>query len=300
MKKCLSAVLLCGTAFAQQNARPVQQTPSVAKAPVSPVTQSLPTPQTVEMFMQRMFGQDPNIKWRIAGIAPSLIPGVAQVRVLIGEPPQATNLYVMPDQKFAFVGDVLPFGRDPFAPVRQRLSVEAKGHARGTAAAPVTIVEFADLQCPGCKAAYPVLERLLQDFPQSRLVFQHFPLANHKWAAEAATYAECAEQQSPGAFWKFVSSVYAAQSEITEADASPKLQSIAVGAGADAAKLAQCAKSPDVAARIQQSVDLARSIGVSGTPTVYVNGRRLPGIVDIPYESLKQLVEFEARMAASK
>jgi protein-disulfide isomerase len=53
-----------------------------------------------------------------------------------------------------------------------------------------------------------------------------------------------------------------------------------------------------VSAKIQRSIDLGRTIGVSGTPAIYVNGRRIPSITDIPYESLKQVIDFEAAMAA--
>jgi protein-disulfide isomerase len=299
MKRVVIAVLLCGSVFAQKDPVPIQERSNSIAHPQSAATPSQrPDLQTVEMFMHRMFGQDPNIKWRVASVGPSLIPGVAQVRILIGDPPQPANLFVMPDQKFAIVGDALPFGSDPFAPVRQRLRSEAFGQSRGPADAAITIVEFADLQCPGCRAAHPLLERLIKDFPQSRFVFQHFPLANHNWAAQAAAYAECIDQQKPGAFWKFLASVYEAQPEITETTAVAKFEELATQAGTDIARLTTCARSPGVTAKIQRSVDLGRSVGVSGTPAVYVNGRRIASVTDVPYESLKQVIEFEAAMTA--
>ena len=298
MKKVLIAVLVCGAAFAQKNPAPIHESISTPKPQPAAESPQLPSMQTVEMFMHRMFGQDPNIKWRVANISPALIPGVAQVRILVGDPPQPMNLFVMPDQKFAVVGDVLPFGSDPFAPVRQRLRSEALGQTRGPADARITIVEFADLQCPGCRAAHPLIERVIKDFPQSRFVFQHFPLANHKWAAQAAAYAECIGQKSPDAFWKFVAAVYEAQPGITEASAVAKFEELASQAGADIAGLTTCATSPVMSAKIQRSIDLGRTIGVSGTPAIYVNGRRIPSVTDIPYESLKQVIEFEAAMAA--
>ncbi len=298
MKKVLIAVLLCAGAFAQKSSSPIpQRSRPIAKPQTAAMSPQLPSLQTVEMFMHRMFGQDPNIKWRVASISPSLIPSVAQVRVLIGDPPQPMHLYVMADQKFAVVGDVLPFGSDPFAPVRQRLRSEALGQTRGPIDAAVTIVEFADLQCPGCRAAHPLLERLIKDFPQSRFVFQHFPLANHKWAAQAAAYAECIDRQSPDAFWKFVASVYEAQPDITEATAVARFDQLATQAGADISAITTCTKNPEVAAKIQRSIDLGRAVGVGGTPTVYVNGRRIASVTDVPYESLKQVIEFEAAMA---
>ena len=90
------------------------------------------------------------------------------------------------------------------------------GPSRGPANAPVTIVEFADLQCPACKAALPAIQRLLADEPKARFVFQQYPLTQmHHWAFKAAEYGECVYQQNPAAFWKFLDAVYGAQEQIT-------------------------------------------------------------------------------------
>ena len=65
------------------------------------------------------------------------------------------------------------------------------GPSRGPADAPVTLVEFSDLQCPHCKEAQPTIDKLMAEEKNARLVFQNFPLPAHDWAAKAAYYGDC-------------------------------------------------------------------------------------------------------------
>jgi protein-disulfide isomerase len=157
------------------------------------------------------------------------------------------------------------------------------------------IVEFSDLQCPHCKAAQPTLEKLLADEPNARLVFQNFPLPSHDWAAKAAAYADCVGQTSNDAFWKFLQGTYAAQADITAGTADEKLTAIADTAGAKGADIAACAAKPETVARVEQSVALGRSVGVDSTPSVFVNGRKIASVEGMPYEILKQLVEYSGK-----
>lgn len=244
--------------------------------------------------MRYMFGQDPNIQWQVLDISASEIPNVAQVIVSVGAQQPPIRLYVTPDGEHAIVGEVIPFGADPFAPARHKLEAEAHGVARGAAKPAVTLVEFSDLQCPHCKVGQPIIDKLLQDFPDARLIFQPFPLAMHKWAMKAAAAAECVAQQNSAAFWKFIQSVYEAQETITEANADQTFAGLATAAGVNAQKTAACSASPDTARRVQQSLELGKAVGVNSTPTLFVNGRRVPGVKDVPYESLKALVTFAA------
>jgi protein-disulfide isomerase len=198
---------------------------------------------------------------------------------------------VMPDHKFAIAGDMMPFGADPFAPVRALLESRAKGPARGPANAPVTIVEFSDLQCPSCKAAQPVIDRLLTDVPNARFVFENFPLDMHPWAMKGATYADCIGRENNDAFWKFVHTVYDNQEKITTQNADAQLKTYAGEAGANAQTVAACAAQPATAARVRESLELGKSVGVAGTPTLFVNGRKIGNVGAIPYDILKGIVQ---------
>ncbi|MGH9649338.1 MAG: thioredoxin domain-containing protein, partial [Terriglobales bacterium] len=238
------------------------------KASAPQMTLSVPSPETVNAFMQRMFGYDPAVTWQVVEIKASTIPNVSEIVVRVGNQPAVSRLYVTPDGRNVILGEAMPFGADPFASVRSQLAQRARGRARGPVTATVTIVAFEDLQCPSCRQARPVLEKLLTDVPNTRLVFQHFPLtAIHKWAFRAALVSECVAGEGDAAFWKFVDNVFEHQPEITDANAEQKLLAYAVAAGADASSLKTCAAGTEVANRVNASLELGRALGVSATPT---------------------------------
>lgn len=293
---CLATVASAQTASSKP-AAVTTKPPAAARPSVSSV---LPSAAEVNEFLRRMFGYDPNLKWKIQAIIPADSPGVAHVVANIGEQQRPVHLYVLPGGKFAAVGDVIPFGSDPFQPVRDTLRTKARGSSRGPADAAVTIVEFSDLQCPFCRQAQPTIDRLVNEVPGVRLVFQPFPLPMHDWAMKAAAVGECVARQNPQAFWQFVTAVYEDQTNINKQNVDEKLRSIAVTAGADGAKALSCAEGPDTYLRIQNSIELGKSVGVNATPTIFIQGRRVQAIADLPYEQLKAMVEFEVAEAAKK
>jgi protein-disulfide isomerase len=258
---------------------------------------NLPTEETVNSFMQQTFGYDPSVTWKIASIKPSLAAGMSEVVVIVGnsQGQQVTTFYVTGDGKHALVGDMIPFGARPYQETRDTLEKGLNGVARGPADAKVTIVEFSDLQCPHCKDAQPVLDKLLMDEPGAKFVFQQFPLASHNWAGKAAAYADCIGRTNKDAFWKFVQKTFDEQNNITESNADEKLTAFADEAGAKGADAAACAAKPDTKTRLDQSVALGTSVGVTGTPTVYINGRRIANVNGLPYEILKNLVEYAGK-----
>ncbi len=258
---------------------------------------NLPSEETVNSFLQQTFGYDSSVTWKITSIKPAPAEGLAEVDVVVSNPQgqNATILYVTPDGKHALTGDIMPFGAKPYEPAKEALLKGINGPSRGPEKAPVTIVEFSDLQCPHCKDAQPIIDKLLTEEPNARFVFQNFPLPSHNWAAKAANYADCVGRNSKDAFWKFVQGTFNEQTNITESNADEKLTAIADAAGVKGSDMATCAAKPDTRARVEKSVALGQSVGVTGTPTVYVNGRRIGNVVGIPPEVLKGLVEFAAK-----
>lgn len=286
-----------------------QATASSKKTPTPATTRSAPStsakqPSTEELngFMHHMFGYDPTVKWKIESVKPSDVPGVSEVVITFGEPvQQRTPFYVASDLQHAFIGQIIPFGADPFGPARRKLAEEAKGPVKGAEDAPVEIVEFSDFQCPHCKRAWPKVEQLLSQSPNARLVFQNFPLSNiHKWADRAAGYADCIARKSPDQFWKFAQEVFDQQENITDQNTVEKLNAIATDAGADAAATATCADSTETKVRVNQQYQLGVSLGVTGTPTLFLNGRKIENVNDTPIEIMKQMVDFEAQENAKK
>lgn len=254
----------------------------------------LPTKDEVDAAMKRTFGYDPSISWEVYDIHPSTIPGVPEVLISINK--QAPNhIYISPDHENAIIGSMIPFGSNPFAPARAKLHT-ADGPSKGAQTPAISLVEFSDLECPHCKAAQPILEKLVTDFPQVRYIFQQFPLpaSLHPWAMKAAQYSDCSGRiGNKDTFWKFTDSVFENQGGIALATADDKLKELATAAGLDAQKLAACAASPETDARIKKSMDLGQALEINETPTVFINGRRVLSIASIPYDQLKGLVQFE-------
>jgi len=179
--------------------------------------------------------------------------------------------------------------------VKKTLEKGITGPSRGPKDAPVTIVEFGDLQCPACKAAQPAIEALIAAEPKARFVFQNFPLEMHNWAAKGAAYADCVGVASNDAFWKFIAKTYETQSDITAENADEKLTALADAAGVKGADIAGCATTPVTKAQVDASIALGKSVNVTGTPALFVNGRVIGNVSQVPADALKGLVEFAAK-----
>jgi protein-disulfide isomerase len=260
---------------------------------------NLPSEATVNSFLQATFGYETQMSWKISSIKPAAASGLAEVDVVLATPQgqQLSRFYVTPDGEHAVVGDIIPFGAKPFDPVKNTLEKGITGPARGPKNAAVTIVEFGDLQCPACKAAQPAIEALVAAEPTARFVFQNFPLEMHNWATKGAAYADCVAQKSNDAFWKFVAKTYETQADITAENADEKLTALADGAGVKGADIAGCATTPVTKAHIDASLALGKAVNVTGTPTLFINGRSIGNVSNVPAETLKGLVEFAAKQA---
>ena len=191
LNSILIVVLAGGLAAAQTTAE---------KAAPAATTANLPTETLVDSFLQQTFGYQPDLSWKISSIKPAGFAGLAEVTVVLATPQgqQLSRFYVAPDGMHALVGDILPFGAKPFEPAKKLLEKGITGPERGPKDAPVTIVEFGDLQCPACKAAQPTIEALVAAEPNARFVFQNFPLEMHNWAAKGALpFGGYADQIAP-------------------------------------------------------------------------------------------------------
>jgi protein-disulfide isomerase len=289
-------ILLAGLATAQITA--------AKSAPAKPAEKSessasvnLPSEATVDSFLHQQFGYETDLTWKISSIKPSSVGGLAEVSVVLAGPQgqQLTRFFVAPDGQHALVGEIIPFGARPFDPAKQLLDKGVTGPERGPKDAPVTIVEFGDLQCPACKAAQPTIEGLVAAEPNAHFVFQNFPLEMHNWAAKGAAYADCVGRASNDAFWKFISKTYETQSDITAENADEKLTAIADGAGVKGADIAACAAKPETKARVDASLALGKSVDVTGTPTLFINGRRISSFDPRMSEVYQSLVAFAAK-----
>jgi len=288
--KSLLVLLLLGTLAGAQ-----QEPAAPHAAAKTAASTNLPSEETVNAFLHQWFGYDSSLSWKISSIKPSEI-GLVEVNAILSgaQGKQALKLYITPDGKHAVNGEIMPFGAHPFASTQKELERGVNGPAHGPADAPVTVVDFSDLQCPHCKDLHPNIEKLMTENKNVRVVFESFPLPMHDWAAEAAAYADCVSHSSNEAFWKFIASVFSAQTDITAANADEKLAGFADSAGVKGADIAACAAKPETASRVEKSVALAKELNVDSTPTLFINGRKVPAV---PYEVLQKLVDFAAKEA---
>lgn len=158
-------------------------------------------------------------------------------------------------------------------PEPPRIAVPTDGApVRGAADAPVTVVEFADFQCPQSRRLQPVLRRVLDDYPgRVRLVMRNLPRPFHRNARLAAQAAACAGEQQ--AYWAYHDLLFQNQDALD----AVALKEYARRLNLDVARFGACLDSGRSAASIDAEADQATRLGVHATPTFFVNGRYLTG-----------------------
>jgi protein-disulfide isomerase len=176
-------------------------------------------------------------------------------------------------------------------PPRQVIAV-ADGTIRGSDQAPVTIVMFADFQCPACAQAATTMKEIQNTYgEQVRLVMRDFPLSFHENASKAAEAARCARDQ--GHYWAMHDLLFANQKELGVG----ALKKYAEQIGLDTASFGECLDSGRHAADWRKDQADGEAYGVSGTPTIYVNGR-VAGMRSL--ESFESVIDEElARVATA-
>ena len=167
-------------------------------------------------------------------------------------------------------------------------------HTHGSATAKVTLEEFGDFECPPCGALHPILKTMETEFGPDRLriIFREFPLVpTHPHALSAARAAEAAGLQ--GRFWEMHHMLYDNQNEWHEAfDVRQIFEGYAKKIGLDVKQFNDDLTSEAVERRIFLDGKRAHSLGVTGTPTVFINGREVP-FESLAPEKLKPLIEAE-------
>ncbi|MGB9256603.1 MAG: thioredoxin domain-containing protein [Candidatus Korobacteraceae bacterium] len=294
------SLFVAGLSATAQNSSTASSASSGKAAPATAANASAPSQATVDAFLKKMFGWNQELTWKVEEIKPSEASGITQATVVFNTPrgPQIARFYITADQKYTFMADLLPFGADPFAEARLLLQA-ANGPVHGSKDATTTIVEFGDLECPACKAAQPNIAKLMEEEPKVRLVFQNYPLPQHKWAMIAAKYLDCLGRQNNDAAWKFIATTYDHQSDITEQNVEQMLKGYVKDSGGDPDAVAACATKPDTEKRVHDSMALGEKLDVSSTPTFFIDGRKLVGFSSnsTPYDAVKAMVDFDVANA---
>jgi protein-disulfide isomerase len=162
--------------------------------------------------------------------------------------------------------------------------------SKGNPGAPVLLVEFADFQCPACRAARPLVEEALKKHDgQTRLVFKNFPLSIHQYGEKLARSARAAQQQ--GKFWEMYGALFDNQDRI-----SPQVvDELAKGLGLDMAKFAKDLESEAVADAVSRDRKQGERLDIQSTPTLFINGRMFPSTPDFA-EDLEDWLNLEVEM----
>ncbi len=253
----------------------------------------------VDGYLRYMFAFGPDVKISVGDFKPTGVPDLLEsnIEVTIGENKENAKMWVSKDGKFLLRGEMLDMSKDGFAENRAKLDLKT-APVTGNPSAPVTVIEFADFECPVCKRMHDGLRDLLPKYPQVRFGFKDFPLENiHPWARTAALAGRCAYQQDPKAFWKLYDTLYDDQDLVSAANAWDKMVDYAGRLGLKTDTFKACMASPEAAAAVNASVANGKLMEVQSTPTLFVNGRR---IVGADAAQLEQLIRYELQHLNTK
>jgi protein-disulfide isomerase len=176
-------------------------------------------------------------------------------------------------------------------------------HTLGSPNARVQLEEFGDFQCPPCALFHPVLKQMHQEFGDRILItFRNYPLVPpHNNAVPAASAAEAAGMQGKAKFWEMHALIYESQNNWKDLpDVRPLFESYAKQIGLDVERFKRDMSGEQVAQRIFLDGKRGRSLGVRGTPTVFLNGRELPFESVIAAEKLRVVIEKELNDTAAR
>lgn len=161
---------------------------------------------------------------------------------------------------------------------------EFSPHVKGSG--DIEMVEFSDFQCPSCGRAEPTVQQVLAEYDgKVKLVYRHYPLPSHPYAQKSAEASECAADQ--GKFWEYHDKLFANQNSLQV----PNLKRFAADMGLDSKRFDACLDSGAMASRVSFDEGEGRNLGVSGTPSFFINSRKLVGTQ--PFSEFKKIIDAE-------
>src|SRR5262245_18652940 len=180
--------------------------------------------------------------------------------------------------------------RTMLEPPRQKVA-SANSPAKGSANAPIEMIEFSDFQCPFCLRADPTVQQVLKTYgDRIRFVYRHYPLPNHPNARPAAEAAACANEQ--GKFWPYHDRLFADPGKLSTSD----LKKTAADLGLNASQFNACVDSHKFKAAIDTDIREGEQAGVNGTPAFFINGRAISGAQ--PFDVFKKIIDEELQAKA--
>jgi protein-disulfide isomerase len=275
----LVLILICLGCAAQSNQPDSARKPELA--------------QTIERQVRSYYTIPADVKVQVGAIATSSDwPGYDSVSVTIegADRKQDYKFLVSQDRKTMLRLVKFDLTKDPFAETMKKIDLTGRP-VRGAKASKVVVVNYDDLECPFCSRMHQTLfpEVLKEYGDRVSFVYKDYPLSEiHPWATHAAVDGNCLAAQNSDAYWDFADYLHANQREVgnehTPDARFAALDRIAMEQGKkhnlDSPKLEACVKAQDEKA-IKASVKEGDSVGVSATPTMFVNGEKVDGVISI-------------------
>lgn len=288
--------LAAATCFGQTHKRPASPPKPAAAAPAPSFDKV-----KIEAFVRHLMLWGPQIGVAVADPQASEMPGFRLVKVTGSYQKVSIDeiFYVSADGKKIVRGTLFDIDKNPFSSEIAKLKTDLQP-SMGTPGAPVVIVVFSDFQCGYCREEAKTLRtNLLKTYPKEvRLYFKDFPIEQlHPWAKPAAMAGRCIFRQNPASFWDFHDWIFENQSSVTPETLRTKLLDWVQSKGLDPAAFTACYDNKSTLAEVDRSLAEGKELRVSSTPTMFINGRQIPG--NVPFAQLKGIIDFELEYAKS-
>ena len=247
----------------------------------------------LEIYVRHLYTWRPEVKVEIGDPSPAPIDGLLQIEIRASYKMATQNkiLLVSKDGEHILDGSRYEIGKNPFAANYDKIdAMGAPGF--GTEGAPVRVVVYSDFQCPFCAREAKMLRtQLLKQFPEEvRVYYRDFPLAIHKWAEPAAIAGQCIHESDPETYWRYFDWIFENQKNVTPENFKDKFTAFVAGTQLDSAKVGECFDGRKTEDKVKASMEEARRVGVSSTPTLFINGRKAGAP---KWAQLKQIMDNE-------
>jgi protein-disulfide isomerase len=250
------------------------------------------TAQRIERQVRTYYTIPPRVKIEISPLKPSEFPNYDGLTITFegNEKKQSYEFLLSKDKKNLIRMSRLDLTKDPYADVMKKIDITGRP-TRGNKDAKVIVVNYDDLECPFCTRMHQTLfPELLKEYGDRVLfVYKDFPLSDiHPWAMHAAVNAGCLAAENNDAYWDFADYIHANQSEVnsekTRSSQFDALDRIALQNvnkyNLDSNKLQACIKAQNDTA-IKASIKEGDSLGMTATPTIFVNGQEVDGALPV-------------------
>ncbi len=266
-------------------------TPKAASAKPAPALDK----KKLEEYVRHLLLWGPQITVTVADPVPAPMPGYSELKVTASFQKVSVDevFYLSADGTRLIRGAVYDIAVNPFAKDLAKIKTDLQP-SMGTPGAPVLIAVYSDFQCAYCREAAKTLrENLLKSYPKEvRMYFKDFPLDQiHPWARSASIAGRCVFRQNPQAFWEFHDWIFDKQAEVTPENLKEKVTAWVAEKKLDGVQFSRCFDSRTPEPEVDRNLAEGRALHVDSTPTLFVNGRKVPG--SAPWAQLKAIIDWE-------